>query len=149
MREKFNLPQYKAVNYRLNPETGYYYTNSEFQPDKTPVMRLPDELKVTPTQGEKIKCYAGELIVSRQRSTIGNYKFITGLKETGFQNWYLRNDYEFINGAKVINLILFHFREENSQLTVYYFSRYDKGSTEQRLRFVSGANPQLLKPLMA
>lgn len=148
MNTLFNLPQYKAVYYRINPQTGYF-TKTEIQPAKIPVMRLPFELKITPTQAEKIKCNAKELIVSRDKSKTGNYKFITGLQETYFHNWFLGNDYEFINGSKVISIILFHFSEDNSRLTVYYFSRFDKENTEQRLRFAHFAIPHLLKPQLA
>jgi hypothetical protein len=132
----------------MNPKTGYY-TKTEMQPCKVPVMRLPYELKITPTQVEKIKCNAKELIVSREISKTGKYKFFTGIQETSFQNWYLGNDYQRLNGQKVISIILLHFSEDNSRLTVYYFSRYDKINTDQRMRFANDAIPNLLKPLLA
>ena len=37
-----NLPQYKTVFYRNNPQTGFY-TKTEQQPEITHVMRLPYE----------------------------------------------------------------------------------------------------------
>jgi len=144
MIPQFNLPQYKTVYYRMNPQTGYF-TKTETQPDKTPVMRLPFELKVSPTQVEKIKSNAQELIHSRSRRKTGSYIFFTGLQKTNFQTWYLGNDYEMIQGQKIISIILFHFSNDNSRLTVYYFSRFDKENTEQRLRFAHYSIPHLLK----
>jgi hypothetical protein len=145
MRKKFNLPQYKAVNYDFNPQTGYY-AKSEKQALKTPVMRLPFEMKIAPTQVEKIKCNAKELFHSREKTKTGSYKFITGLQKTNFNEWFLGNDFEMIRGEKVISIILFHFAEEYSRLTVYYFSHYDKGKTEFRLQFANEAIPYLLEP---
>ncbi len=143
MQTMFNLPQYKPVYYTLNPQSGYY-TKSLQQPLKTPVMRLPYELRVTPTQLEKIKTNAKELIVSREKTKAGNYKFFTGIQQTNFKNWYLGNDFEKLNGLKVISIILFHFKNDNSELTVYYFSRFDKGNTSLRLAFANSIIPHLL-----
>ena len=145
MQTKFNLPQYKTVFYRTNLQTGYY-TKTDAQPFKTPVMRLPYELKVTPTQSENIKCNAKELIVSREKTKKGNYRFITGIQQTNFRNWYLGNDYQIIKGVKIISIILFCFSEENSQLTVYYFSQFDKGNTTERLMFSNAVIPYLSTP---
>ena len=143
MKPTFNLPQYKVVYYRLSPETGYY-TKTEIQPDKIPVMRLPYELKITPAQAENIKCNATELIVSRDRYKNRSYKFMTGIQKTSFKNWYLGNDYQMINGGKVISIILFRFSADNSRLIVYYFSHFDKGKTDQRLCFANDTIPHLL-----
>ena len=78
MTTLFNLPQYRTVIYRLNPETGYY-TKTAKQVDKMPLMRLPYEIRVTPTQVEKIKCNATELIVSRHRFKNGATNFLPEL----------------------------------------------------------------------
>lgn len=143
MERTFNLPQYKPVTYRKNPETGYYTKTIE-QPLKTSVMRLPYELRVTPTQAEKIKCNARDLIISREKTKKGSYKFVTGLQDTNYKNWYVGNDYEFINGVKVLSTVVFHFMWDNSCLTVYYFSRFDKENTALRLRFVNTAIPHII-----
>jgi hypothetical protein len=143
----FNLPQYRTIIYLFKPETGYY-TKSEKQPEKTPLMRLPYELRLTPTQAEKIKCNAKELIVSRDRRKTGSYNFFTGIQETDFRNWFLGNDFERINEKKIISIILFHFSDDNSRLTVYYFSRYDKGKTDLRLRFANEIIPNLFTPVL-
>jgi len=141
--QTFNLPQYKPVLYEFNPKTGYY-NKSIKQLHPTPVMRLPFELRRTPTQAENIKCNARELLVSREKTKSGSYKFVTGIQETDFKNWYLGNDYEFVKGKKVLSIVIFHFMWDNSYLTVYYFSRYDKENTALRLRFANMAIPHLV-----
>jgi hypothetical protein len=143
MRKTFNIPQYRAVFYRFNPETGYY-TKTEQQASKTPLMRLPFELRSEQTRAAQIKNNAGEVLVSRERSKTGSYKFMTGLQKTGIENWYLGNDYEMKAGVKIISLILFHFTEDFSKLTVYYFPGFDKRNTAMRLRFTREIIPHLI-----
>lgn len=143
MRNKFNLPQYKTVSYRLNPKTGYF-TKIENQPFNRPVMRLTNELRAEQTRAEQIKGNADKILVSRERSKTGSYKFITGLQLTGFENWMLGNDYEVREGKKIISLLLFHFTEQYSHLTVFYFSGYNKKNKVLRLRFVRDIIPHLL-----
>ena len=58
MTANFNLGQYKTVLYELNQETGYY-TKKKEQPLKTPVMRLPYELKLAATRADQIKNKTG------------------------------------------------------------------------------------------
>ena len=144
MSNNFNLAKYRTVYYEFNPVTGYY-TKSKKQAEKRPLMRLPLELKFAVTRAEKIKCHAKQVIHSRQTTKSGSYYFITGLQETGLQNWYLGNDYEYKDGKKVISIVLFHFSEDNSRLTVYYFPHYDKPNTGLRLRFVRSVIPNLLQ----
>ena len=143
MVKTFNLAGHRTVFYAFNPETGYY-TKSEKQPDKSPVMRLPYELKFAMTRADKIKCNAKQIIHSRLLTKTGQYLFFTGLQETGFQDWYLGNDYEYKSGKKVLSIILFHFWNDNSQLTVYYFPKYDKPNTALRLKFAKLAITTLL-----
>lgn len=143
MSKTFNLAGHRTVFYAFNPETGYY-TKSEKQPEKSPVMRLPYELKFAITRADKIKCNAKQIIHSRLLTKAGQYLFFTGLQESGFQDWYLGNDYEYKSGKKVLSIILFHFRNDNSQLTVYYFPKYDKPNTSLRLKFARLAIPTLL-----
>lgn len=145
MNNIFNLAKYRTVYYEFNPKTGYY-TKSEKQACKTPVMRLPYELKFEATRADKIKCHAKQLIHSRQTTKTGSYFFVTGLQETGLQNWYLGNDYEYKDGKKIISIVLFHFSEGNSRMTVYYFPHYDKPNTGLRLRFVRSVIPNLVQP---
>lgn len=144
MSNIFNLAMYRTVYYELNPATGYY-TRSEKQPEKSPLMRLSYELKFAATRADKIKCHAKQVIHSRQTTKTGSYYFITGLQETGLKNWYLGNDYEYKDGKKVISIVLFCFSNDNSRLTVYYFPKYDKPNTGLRLRFARLIIPNLLQ----
>ena len=138
------LPQYKIVFYRNHPQTGYY-TKTAQQPEKTPVMRLPYELKVEPTQLHQIKCNALQIIRGRQKFKKGSYKFFTGLQETNFKQWFAGNDYEFIKGEKKLTLWLFHFSQDNSALTTFYFGRFYIDKREARERFINDAIPYLLR----
>ena len=61
-----NLPSYKVVFYATNQQTGYY-TKTEKQTELTPVMRLPYELKVEPTQLHQIKCNATQIIMGKEK----------------------------------------------------------------------------------
>jgi len=136
--------QYKIVYYSLNSATGYY-TKSEFQPERIPFMRMPYELRVTKTQSESIKPNATELVVSREMTKSKNFKFITGIQKTNFKNWFIGNDYEIVKGKKILSLILFQFCEYNECLTVYYFSRYDRGNTDLRIKFAKETIPMLIQ----
>lgn len=137
-------PTFKAVYYTNNPETGYF-SKTEKQPEKTPVMRLPYELRVEPTQLHQIKCNAKTIIRGKERfkNKSGSFKFFTGLQETQFKDWFLGNDYEFILGKKVLSLVLFHFSNENDYLNVYYFSRYYIKQISKRQEFINVIVPQI------
>ena len=144
MTDIFNFPQYRTVYYGFNPETGYY-TKSEKQAEKTPLMRLPYEMRFEVTRAENIKYNAGQVIHSRLKTKTGNYIFFTGLQETGLKNWYLGNDYEYRNGIKKISIVIFHFSEDNSRLSVYYFPHFYKPNADLRLQFVLSIIPNLLQ----
>ncbi len=145
--EKFVMPVYKCVKYRISQATGYY-TKSDQQPDPYPFMRLPYELKRTTTQSENIKINARELMISREKYRSGKYKFITGLQDSDFNGWQVGNDYEMIHGQKVLSIVLFHFTEDRVNLTVYYFSRYDVETSDRRRQFAHLAIPELLKRII-
>ena len=140
MSSKFNLPQFKAINYRFNPETGYF-TKTEKQALESSLMRLPYQVKIARTQADKIKCNAQRVIFSREMNKSGTYKFFTGLQETNLPEWYIGNDYEYVNGKKVTSLILFNLTEGNSQLTIFYFKRFDKRTHRDRVEFAHGIIP--------
>lgn len=147
LREKFVMPMYKCVKYRISQATGYYIKTDQ-QPDPYPFMRLPYELKRTTTQAENIKVNARELMISREKYRSGKYKFITGLQESDFNGWHVGNDYEMIHGQKVLSIVLFHFSEDRVNLTVYYFSRYDVETSDRRRQFAHLAIPELLKRII-
>lgn len=138
-------PIFKSVYYTNNPETGYF-TKTEKQAEKTPVMRLPYQLKVEPTQLHQIKCNAQTIIRGKEKfkTTNGNFKFFTGLQETDFKYWFVGNDYEYIKGVKVLSLVIFHFSNENDFLNVYYFSRFYKEQSTKRREFVNNIVPKLM-----
>lgn len=139
-----NLPQYKTVFYMNNPQTGYY-TKTPQQPEKMPVMRLPYELKVEPTQLHQIKCNALQIIRGREKYRNGNFKFFTGLRDTDFNQWFAGNDYERLKGEKILSLCLFHFSDDNSRLTVFYFGRFYIDNREARDLFINDVIPSLLR----
>ena len=139
------LPTYKVVLYRNNQQTGYY-TKTVKQPEITPVMRLPYELKIEPTQLHQIKCNAKRVIRGKEKfKGKDSYKFFTGLQETDFLQWYSGNYYEYINGQKVQSLCLFLTTMDNDLLTVFYFGRFYKENPTERERFINSAIPVLLK----
>ena len=140
-----NTPTFKAIYYTNNPETGYF-TKTEKQAEKPPVMRLPYELKVEATQLHQIKSNAPTIIRGKEKFKTkgGSFKFFTGLQETQFKHWFLGNDYEFIMGKKVLSLVLFHFSNENDSLTVYYFGRYYIEQSAKRHEFVKWIVSQVI-----
>lgn len=143
MKKSFNSPYYRTVNYELNAQTGYY-TKTKHQHSPVPVMSLPFEIRRTFTQAEKIKVNAKELLISREKNKKKSYKFITGIQETSFFCWYIGNHYEYIKGEKITSLILFHFANDNSQLTAYFFPKYDKSNSAERMRFADFIIPQII-----
>lgn len=144
MYNSSNLPDYKAAFYANDPQTGYYTKTAE-QPEKTPVMRLPYQLKVEPTQLHQIKCNALQIIRGKEKSKNGGFKFFTGLQDTGFKQWYAGNDYEFSKGQKKLSLCLFHFTMNNNRLTVFYFGRFYIDNPTARERFINDITPWLIK----
>lgn len=138
------LPQYHTASFLNHPQTGYF-TKTPQQPDKVPVLRLPYELKVEPTQLYQIKCNALQIIRGREKYKKGSFKFFTGLRETKFNQWFAGNDYEFSKGIKIISLCLFHFTQDNSRLTVFYFGRYYIDNREAREKFINSAIPILIQ----
>ncbi len=143
MYNSSNLPIHKVVFYANDPQTGYY-TKTANQPEKTPVMRLPYELKVEPTQLHQIKCNALEIIRGKEKFNKGSFKFFTGLQETNFKQWYAGNDYERLQDEKILTLCLFHFSEDNSRVAVFYFGRFYIDKKDAREQFINDMIPYLL-----
>lgn len=138
------VPNFKTIYYANNPETGYF-TKTHFQPDITPLMKLPYELKIEPTQLHHIKTNAAKIIRGKEKfkSSKENYKFFTGLQETAHEGWYSGNDYEFKNGIKILSLILFNISKGNDFLTVYYFNRFYLNNSRERFKFIYNIIPEL------
>lgn len=140
MYNSTNLPAYKCVFYANDPKTGYY-TKTDKQPEKSPVMRLPYKLKVEPTQLHQIKCNARQIIRGRETFKSGSFKFFTGLQPTNFKEWHTGNHYEKLKGQKVLSLCYFKFSTDNSRLTVIYFGRFYIDYPEARDRFINDTIP--------
>lgn len=142
MYNSTNLPQHKIVFYANDAQTGYY-TKTPQQPDKTPVMRLPYQLKVEPTQLHQIKCNATQIIRGKETFKNGVSKFFTGLQHTNYKEWFAGNDYENLKGQKQLSLCLFNFSTDNSRLTVVYFGRFYIDNPAVRERFINDVIPVL------
>lgn len=142
MYNSTNLPQHKIVFYANDAQTGYY-TKTPQQPDKTPVMRLPYQLKVEPTQLHQIKCNATQIIRGKETFKSGAFKFFTGLQPTNYKEWFAGNDYENLKGQKQLSLCLFNFSTDNSRLTVVYFGRFYIDNPAVRERFINDVIPVL------
>ncbi len=140
MEKLFNNSVYKEVRYKLNPE-GYY----QKQPERILFAKLPFELKVEPSQKGFLKQQgANEIITGRFKNK--KREFFTGLIpiET---NFFIGNDWEFIQGQRKISLVVFQFSEDDLCLTVYYFNRYYIDQREARIKFVSAFIQHLSKSL--
>ena len=99
-------------------------------------------MRVAPIGAANVKPNASRLLLSKECNK-GKYSFITGVQNTLYENWYLGNDYEYQNGLKVISIIIFHFTNDDNELQVYYFHRYDKLNTAYRLQFANKIIPVL------
>lgn len=142
------MPVYKVVNYVNDPQTGYYTKTAE-QPEKTPVMRLPYQLKVEPTILHQIKCNALQIIRGKETfKNNGAFKFFTGLQDANLFQWFAGNDYEKLKGQKKLSLCLFKFSVDNSRLTVFYFGRFYIDNPEARERFIRSVIPALKERLL-
>jgi hypothetical protein len=132
-----------SVWFERNPQTGYY-TKSKEQPTRCDFKTVPYELKVEPTQQYDIKLNAREIIRGKDKFKNGGYRFFTGLAPVvGCPQWYVGDHVEYVNGKKFSSTIIFHFSTCNSRLRVFYFSRFDKVTIIQRVRFAREMIPQL------
>ena len=136
------LPQYKRAFYSYDPQTGDYFKTSQ-NALETPVMRLPFHLKEEPAILHQIKCNAVKIIRGKEKFKTGSFKFFTGLQETNFKDWFAGNDYEILKLGKVLSLCLFHFTNDRTGLTVYYFGRFYKERRSERESFITGIIPLL------
>lgn len=110
-------PQFKVATYQLNKGTNYFErTHCEIGFEK-----LPFELKVEDTQRPEI-IQSKQIIRGRKKN--GKYSFFTGLKPTQFLNLFFGDYFERINDEKKNSFILFHFTNENSEITIFFFNHY-------------------------
>lgn len=123
-------PNYRAIEYRLNIESGWY----ERQPQKLAFAKLPEKLKVERTIDPRIiNNGAREIVTGGFRAK--RRTFFTGVIPLRSEGWFQGNDYEQRGAKKVNSLVLFRFCESDSRLIVYYFTGYYIHSSEQRLQF--------------
>jgi len=139
MKQLFNLPQYKTVNYRINAQTGYF-TKTEIQPDKMSAMALPNELMISPIEIGQIK-----LLHIRDPYKNGRHKLFTEVLKTHFQNWLVGCEFEFRKKQVRSSTILCHLSVDHTRLTLYYFSGFKIESMITRSQFAHSAIPHLLK----
>lgn len=142
----FNLPKCSKVLYQLQPG-GVYFVQTGIEVQETPVNRLPAELRLAPTGAAQIKPNADKMLLDRPVNN--KHRFRTGIQPTHYNGWWLGNDFEWQGGAKVISLMLFHFTGNDTAIEVYYFHRYDKPNTFQRMQFAHAVIPHLTKKLAA
>jgi len=135
------LPKYSKVIYTFNPERRYFI-QTKIECQETPLNRLPLELRIAPAGAGNVKVNVSKLILSKECNK-GKHKFITGIQETSFAGWFLGNDYEYYKGVKIVSIILFQFRNNDRELQVYYFHKYDKPNTFYRLQFANSIIPIL------
>lgn len=136
------LPNHKTIVYELNQQSGYY-TKSDTQPERYPVMRLPFELKISPTQATHIKVNASELLHSKLQND--KYKFFTGLQPLNYANWFIGNDFEMVRGKKITSMVITYVTNDRTKLVVYYFARFDKSNALLRTSFANSIIPYLIK----
>ncbi|MFT5155888.1 MAG: hypothetical protein ACI83I_000426 [Bacteroidia bacterium] len=128
-----NLAQtnYKEILYLNNPEKGYF----QKQPARVPFLKMPFELKIEPTQDERIKRNGAKEVLT-SRKVKGKYKFISGMIPTRCSNFYMANDYEFVKNRKINSLIIIEISEDCSSIRIYYFNRFYIDNPTERERHV-------------
>lgn len=114
---KTGTPEYKQLIFKLNPETSYY----QLIRGVLGFTKVPDELKVEPTQRKEI--IKSDYII-RGRIQNGRYSFFTGLLKTNFDGWYFGDYFEIHNGNKKNSFILFHFSPDQTRFEMYYFNHF-------------------------
>ncbi len=116
MVQNIKIPETKVLTYQLNTLSNYY----ELHTQPPGFNRLPKELKVEDTQNPAMKERAKQLIRGRQNN--GKYLFFTGLRDTKTTRFYFGDD-GYTRPQKK-SFVLFHFNNDCTRLTVYYFSGF-------------------------
>lgn len=132
MEKTFNNIHYKTITYKLNSDNGYF----EKVPQLINFKKLPNDLKIEPSQKAFLKQQGAELVI-RGRMKYGKYLFFSGLRPVDESNEkFIGNDCEFVRGLKVLSLIVFSLNQNKNELTAYYFNRFYKDKRDERLTFV-------------
>lgn len=119
--------RHHRIEFNLDHDAGWYVRT----PELVPFPKVPHRLKVERTQVERFRDQGAEVVVTgpmrAKRRT-----FYTGLRSLPVEGWFIGNDVEFVNGKKVLSLVLFRFNDRKDHLTVYYFARYYRADREDR-----------------
>jgi hypothetical protein len=124
-----NQPKFHLIEYQNNPQTGRF----EKQPSLIAFNKMPFDLKIEPTQEQKIINQGARTIISG-RIKEGKREFFTGLIPIN-KTEFIGNYYESIKGVKKLSLIIFEFTPDNSKLSVYFFNHYYIDNRDERLKF--------------
>ena len=141
METSFTIPKYIAVAYDFNPQTGYFQKSVK-QPSTIQIAAMPFELKREITRADQIKCNAPEVLrIGHLKNGNGNSRILTGIIPLEFKHWHVGNHFD--RGKK--SLILFYFYPDNDKMLAFYFSGYDRASSQLRQQFAAQAIPLLKK----
>lgn len=130
-------PQIKVVEYQFNDETNYFDRTS----CELGFQKLPEELKIEDTRKPE-QIHASQIIRGRIKN--GKYLFFTGLLPTDFSGFSFGDHYEYVNGIKKNSFVLFHFTNQNKNLTAYFYDHY-KIYPKRRKKFISEQVEQIKK----
>ena len=137
----FNLPNYKHVVYAINMQTGYF-TKTNQQPELTTVQIMPYELKREKTVKSTIN--AEYSLFKHSYKENNSKEMFTGLQPCNlYNNWFLGNNYKFIKGEKVNEIILIFIAPKNDNLHLFYFADFYKCTDTLRQKFATEVVPIL------
>lgn len=124
------IARHHCIEFDLDHDAGWFIRT----PELVPFPKIPQRLKVERTQVERFRDQGADVVITgpmrAKRRT-----FYTGLRPLPVEGWYIGNDYELVNGKKVLSLVLFRFNDRKDHLTLYYFARYYRADREDRTRF--------------
>ena len=118
------------ITFDRDQDAGWYIR----RPELVPFARLPQRLKVERTQVDRLRQQGAEQVITGSMHA-KRRTFFSGLRPLPVEGWYIGNDVEQVNRAKVLSLVLFHFSKDYATLTVYYFPRYYRNDRNDRVRF--------------
>lgn len=124
----FSFPKYHVIEYLNNPMSGRF----QKQPSLIAFNKLPFELKVEPTQEDRIRQQGAKNIITGKIKD-GKREFFTGLIPLT-QYCFMGDNCEYIKGQKKNSLLIFIFSEDSLRLTVYYFNHYFIHNRTERIK---------------
>jgi len=125
-------PTHHRTDFIQEVETGWYIR----QPQRIAFGKLPERLKIEPTQDARILANgAREIITGPFRAK--KRLFFTGIIPLHVPGWYIGNDYEQRRGRKVNSLVLLQFTDSDRMLNVFYFTGWFIDNRERRMQFAN------------